>query len=353
MNNPRIISIGTAVPERSFTQQELSDLFNPSNPKIIKLFAQSHIKKRHLQLPVTEDHTIAEESPDDLLAKHRQGILSYGGEALSKALQEAGIAPEQLDYLICVTSTGYLCPGASALLTKQFGLRDNIHRLDVVGMGCNAAINAMQPLVQYLRFSPRSVGAMVCIENCSAAYIVNEEMGTAVVNSLFGDAAAAVVICGSEFEPIPATAGGYPAVADFESHIITDSMEAMRFDRVDNKLSFYLDRSIPYVLGNNVHFPVERLLKKNQLKKRQISWWVIHSGGKKVIDSIKVNLDLSDYDVRHTLSVLENYGNISSCSVLFSLHQLAYEGTVHPQDNGIIMAMGPGASIETALLRWV
>ena len=352
MNHPHILSIGTAVPESHFSQTELSGLFNPTNPKIIKLFANSHIKKRHLQLPVTPEGTIAEESPEELLEKHRQGIITYGLSALKQALQEVGIAPEKLDYLVCVTSTGYLCPGASALLIKHGGLRSDIHRLDVVGMGCNAALNSLQPLVQYLRSNPQGVGALVCVENCSAAYVRNESIGTAVVNSLFGDAAAAMVLGGAQ-APFNAAAGfDFPDVLDFASHIIVEAMHTMRFDRENHKLAFYLDRDIPYVLGHNVHIPVQNLLDRNGLKKRQIAQWVVHSGGKKVIDSIKMNLDLDDHDVRHTLSVLENYGNISSCSIIFSLSQLAQEGVVQKGDYGIVMAMGPGASVETALLRW-
>ncbi len=352
MQYPHIISIGTAVPENHYSQQELSAFFNPTNPKVIKLYANSHIKCRYLQIPVTPEGTVAEESPDELLEKHRQGILTYGGRAVQQALNLASITPDKLDYLVCVTSTGYLCPGASAMLVKQHGMRDNIFRLDVVGMGCNAALNALQPLVQFLRQNPRALGMLVCVENCSAAYVRDESLGTAVVNSLFGDAAAAVLLGGAECEATDSEKGYYPGIVDFESHIIVDAIAAMRFDRRDNKLAFFLDRDIPYILGHNVNKPVERLLTKNGLKKRQIAWWVVHSGGKKVIDSIKVNLDLSDYDVRHTLSVLENYGNISSCSILFSLKQLAHEGVVNQQDNGLVMAMGPGASIETALLRW-
>lgn len=352
MSDPRIISIGTAVPERSYTQAELSELFNPSNPKIIKLFANSHIKKRHLQLKVTPEHTLASETPDELLDKHRQGILEHGGRALHQALDQAHLTPDQLDYLVCVTSTGYLCPGASALLTKDMQLRTDLCRLDVVGMGCNAALNSLQPLVQFLRQTPQAVGALVCVENCSAAYVTNETIGTAVVNSLFGDGAAALIVAGAERLTAPEEGAHYPSIVDFASHIITEAIDAMRFDRQDNKLAFFLDRNIPYILGNNIRIPVERLLQKNQLKKRHIAQWIVHSGGKKVIDSIKVNLDLDDHDVRHTLSVLETYGNISSCSILFSLKQLAHEQVTAAGDYGLVMAMGPGASIETALLQW-
>ena len=351
MNDPRIISIGTDVPEKSYTQAELAQFFGIGNPKIQRLFANSHIKKRHLNLPEMGPDGIPEETPEELNEKHRQGILKIGGNAINRALETAGLKPEQMDYLVCVTSTGYLCPGATALLIRQHGFRENIHRVDVVGMGCNAALNAMQPVVQFLRSNPDKIGMLVCIENCSAAYVTSEKMVTAVVNSLFGDAAAALVIAGSECKAVTINPA-LPKIMDFESQIVVEAMHTMRFDLENAKLAFYLDRDIPYFLGKNAHKPVLRLIEKAGLKKRDIAQWIVHSGGKKVIDSIKMNLDLDDHDVRHTLAVLESYGNISSCSILFSLKRLSEEGVVNEGDYGVMMAMGPGASIETALIRW-
>lgn len=343
--NPRILALGTATPSRCYTQEELARLFALDNPKILRLFRQSHIKQRYLTLPEPGPLGMPDESVEELLEKHRAGVLDVGGRAVEAALTEAGLEPAEIDYLVCVTSTGYLCPGVSALLIRQHGFREDVHRVDVVGMGCNAAVNALQPLVNSLRVRPELRGMMVCVENCSAAYVHDDTMNTAVVNSLFGDAAAAMVMAGTGDSR-------YPGVEAFESQTVIEAMHTMRFDLDKGKLSFYLDRDIPYAIGANCGKPVERLLRRVGVRKRQIAHWIVHSGGKKVIDSVKMNLELSDHDVRHTLHVLENYGNISSCSVLFSLRRLVDEGVTSPGDLGVLMAMGPGAAIETALLRW-
>ncbi|MBQ7501330.1 type III polyketide synthase [bacterium] len=356
MNDPRIIAVETAVPETSFSQARLAEVFGVGNKKIQKLFANSHIKKRHLVLPVAGEggeqgeEAIAEESADELADKQLRGVIKLGSEALGGAAKKCGVQLRELDYIVCVTSTGFLCPGMSALLTKELNLKENISRVDVVGMGCNAAMNALQPLVNYLRLFPDKVGALVCVENCSAAYVNNEEMVTAVVNSLFGDGGAAVIAAGCEYKG--KLDPSLPRILDFESQIVTEAQHTMRFDHENGKLAFFLDKDIPYFLGENIHKPVFRLWERHNLKKRHISRWLVHSGGKKVIDSIKVNLGLTDYDLRHTLSVLEEYGNISSCSVLFSLKRLSEEGEVREGDLGTLITMGPGASIETALLGW-
>ena len=359
MNNPRVIAIGTAMPTTSYTQAQLAQYFGVGNRKIQALFANSHIQKRCLNLPRLEEakqgkaanEPLGSEDPDVLAARHRQGVISLGAAALREALQKAKLDALDLDYIVCVTSTGFLCPGASALLSKELGLAETVYRLDVVGMGCNAAMNGLQPLVNFLRVYPKKVGALVCIENCSAAYVVDDKMVTAVVNSLFGDACAALIVSGSQCIKTEANPN-LPEIVDFESQIVTEAQDTMRFEHKQGRLAFFLDKDIPYFLGQNAHKPVFRLWERHQLKKRDISWWLVHSGGKKVIDSIKMNLGLSDYDLRHTINILAEYGNISSCSVLYALSRLSSEKVVLPGDYATLITMGPGASIETALLHW-
>ncbi|HXE73289.1 MAG TPA: 3,5-dihydroxyphenylacetyl-CoA synthase DpgA [Candidatus Nitrosotenuis sp.] len=344
--DPAILAIGTAVPSRRYSQEELTTMFGVNNPKIQRLFRNSHIKYRHLILPEPGPYGMPDESIEELNAKHKKGCLEVGGQAIARALEEAGLGCQDIDYLICVTTTGYLCPGISAFLIRDLGFRPDVGRIDIVGMGCNAALNGLQPAANFAAANPGKNVLILCVEICSAAYVHNDSMVTAVVNSLFGDAAAAVVLRAQEAQT------GRPRVLGFESITLTDAIHTMRFDLDNGKLSFYLDRDIPYVIGANCGRPVGRLLERFGLKRRHIQHWLVHSGGKKVIDSVKMNLDLTDYDVRHTLYVLENYGNISSCACLFSFRRLLDEGVVRPGDYGVLMAMGPGAAIETALLQW-
>jgi polyketide synthase Type III len=189
---------------------------------------------------------------------------------------------------------------------------------------------------------------MVCVEVCSAAYVFDGTMRTAVVNSLFGDGAAAVAVAAG-----PGATKG-PAVLKFASHLIPEAISAMRYDWDDdqNKFSFYIDRDVPYVVGANAEQILASLLANTAVRQSDIAHWLVHSGGKRVIDSVRVNLGLSEYDVRHTLSVLRDFGNLSSGSFLFSYQRLLEEGRVTPGDHGVFMTMGPGSTIELALLQW-
>lgn len=342
---PRIAAIGTANPPDRYTQDQFLDLFRVDDPHARALFRNSHIESRHLYLPPANPDGYADESPEELIGKHLRGVLDMGARAVGAALDAGGLAPGDIDQLVTVTSTGFLCPGISAHLVRAMGFRTDVHRLDIIGMGCNAALNGLAPAAAFAGAHPGARSLLLCCEVCSAAYVHDETMRTAVVNSLFGDGAAAAVLTTGNSET-------HPAVLGFESHIIPEAIDAMRFDTVGGKLSFFLDRNIPYVIGNNVRVPVMRLLDRFGLKQRSIAHWLVHSGGKKVIDSIKYNLGLTNHDVRHTRAILRGFGNLSSASVLFSLARLRDEQIAKAGDYGVMIAMGPGTSIETALLRW-
>jgi 3,5-dihydroxyphenylacetyl-CoA synthase len=346
-STPRLLGVGTSVPPTSYSQAEVLDLFEVSDPKVRSVFLNSAIDRRHLTMPPLDDAGRPRpESQGELLRKHTRQGLAIGGEALRNCLAASGLRPEELGYLCCVSTTGLLTPGLSALLIRELGLSHELNRLDVVGMGCNAGLNALNAVAAWSEANPGRAAVMLCVEVCSAAYVFDGTMRTSVVNSLFGDGAAAVAI----------RAGGQaqPEIIRFASHLIPEAMHAMRYDWDDDagKFSFYLDRDVPYVVGANAEDVIARLLAGTGLGRRDITHWIVHSGGKKVIDSVRVNLGLTRHDVRHTTGVLRDLGNVSSGSFLFSYQRLLDEKVTRPGEYGVLMTMGPGSTIETALLRF-
>lgn len=352
-----IAGVASAFPDASYSQEEVGQLLGLENRIVKKLLRAPHIHKRHLYLPEPDAVTgrARPESQADLNRKFRDGALDIGSRAIRNALDAAGLAIADVDYLMCVTSSGFMVPGLSALFTRELGFDQRIKRADVVGMGCNAGLNGMNPVVQWVSNHPGGVGLLVCCEINSAMYVVDDTVRTGIVNSLFGDGAAAAVLTSSA--PNAGALGASrstPSVVDFESYCIPDQWAAMRFDwdEAAAKWSFFLDRDIPYVVGFNIREPLERLLARHGLDVSAIKHWVIHTGGGAVIESVKLSLGLDEHDVRHTRSVLREYGNISSGSFLVSLERLLAEGSVSAGDRGVMITMGPGTQIETALLKF-
>jgi polyketide synthase Type III len=352
-----IASVGSAFPGTAYSQEEIGVLLGLENRVVKKLLRAPHIQKRHLYLPAKDSRTgrVFPESAADLHAKFREGALEIGSLAIQNALDAISLSTADVGYMLCVTSSGFMVPGLSSLFSRELGFDQKLLRADVVGMGCNAGLNGLNPLVQWVKNHPGQVALLVCCEINSAMYVLDETPRTGIVNSLFGDgAAAAVLTTYAENSARQLPSASAPCVIDFESFCIPEQWAAMRFDWNDNsgKWSFYLDRDIPYVIGFNVRKPLERLLERNGLDFSAIKHWILHTGGGAVIDSVKLSLGLEEHDVRHTRSVLRDYGNISSGSFLVSLERLLAEGCASAGDRGVMVTMGPGAQIETALLQF-
>lgn len=349
-SRPRILSVGTANPPDRYTQDEVLARFRCENPAVRKLFRASHIESRYLYLPKADREGRPSETQSELLQKHRRGALAMGRQAIRQALDAVEMTADQVDYLCVISSTGFMLPGLSAMYVKHLGFRTNCHRADVVGMGCNAGLNGLNPVAAWAATHPGRTAMLVCCEVNSALYLYDDTIATGVVNSLFGDGCAAIVVrADPRDEPRFA-----PRILGFESHLIPDAWDAMRYEWSEEQGRFYfvLARDVPYVLGEHAHLPVTRLLDRFGLKRRHVAHWLIHSGGKKVIDAIKYTVGITEYDVRHTVAILRDYGNLGSGSFLFSYQRLMEEGVVRRGDYGIMMVMGPGSTIETALIRW-
>lgn len=350
-----ILAVGTANPVHHYTQDELIKRYAITDQRIRNVMLGGGIAQRYLCIPDADPSGgPLFESQSALLNKHRDMSLHVGAEALKRSLIAAGIELRDIEYLCVVTTTGFLVPGLSALLIKELGLNKSTSRSDIVGMGCNAGLNGMNVVSSWASANPGRIAVLLCVEICSAAYIYDNRIEVAVVNALFGDGAAAAVICAGPPPSLLTDSHQAPQLEGYASHVIVDAIDAMRFDWDDHfgKFSFMLDQAVPYVVGANVEEAIDRLLRPRQLRRSEIAHWIIHSGGKKVIDAVKINLGLSEHDVRHTRAVLRDFGNVSSGSFLFSYQRLLSERTVLPGDYGVMMTMGPGSTVETALLHW-
>jgi 3,5-dihydroxyphenylacetyl-CoA synthase len=347
----RMTGVATAVSGAPISQSELLDLMQIEDPRTRSVFLNSAIARRHLTLPQPGASGRRESEPQgDLLDKHKRLAVEMGSTALQACLKQAGADLSDLRHLCCVTSTGFLTPGLSALLIRELSIDPHCGRSDIVGMGCNAGLNALNVVAGWTAAHPGELAVVLCAEACSAAYAIDGSMRTAVVNSLFGDGAAAVALVADG----AGEALSGPRLLKFASMLVTDAIDAMRYDwdRDQGRFSFFLDPQIPYVVGAHAEVVVDRLLTGTGLRRSDIAHWLVHSGGKKVIDAVVVNLGLSRHDVRHTVGVLRDYGNVSSGSFLFSYERLLDEGVARPGEYGVLMTMGPGSTIETALIQW-
>lgn len=346
---PKILSIGLATPENRFSQLEIAELLGVKSSKSLRFFQHNHIKTRHLILPksLSLNTPFKEETPAQLREKFLSNAILLIEKALDEALKKSDLQKKEIDFIVCVTSTGFNVPGLSALVIEKLKLNKNCQRIDIVGMGCNAGLNGLQTVTNWCKGNPDKMGVLICCELCSCIYSVDDSENTAIVNSLFGDGVVACIVKNSEKKD-------KAAIIDFSSHLIPESLPFLRFNwhEKNNRYSFFVDKKTPERLAEEIETPLYELLKKHKLEFIDIKHWVVHSGGSAILDAIEAKMKLDKTAFRHTRTVLETLGNISSGSFLFSYQKLLEENIVKPGEYGIMVTMGPGLTVEMALIKW-
>ncbi len=344
MNNSRIIGIGTANPALRLTQEQSFHAAGYQNERIRKMFLNSDIDYRHFYL---EGDLNRDESSDQLNQRYLRGAMKTGCHAIVNCLATAERTVQDVDFLAVCTCTGYVCPDLGSRLIAHMGFRDNVQRASIVGLGCAGAVPTLQRAADFVRAHPERVALMVAVEICSACYYVDNTLETVVGNAICADGAAAFLLGGGQ----PA-ALRYPEIVDFETFLAPEQIEEVGLLHRDGKLRIVLGASIHKLAGPMIEKALQRLLQRHGLSSPDIRFWVVHPGGRKVMDDVQQHLGLTDAQIRFSRAVLRNYGNMSSPTVIFVLDEVVRNGDPRPGDWGIMVALGPGMAAEVALLRW-
>ncbi len=344
--SPSILAIGTATPRNRYTQEEIYDLTRAHSPfyrndAIRQIFMNSDISHRHLYLDLPDFRM--DESVDELHERFRRGSMDIGSEAIRNCLKGRDVG--EIDCVVAVSCTGYLCPGLSSLLVKEFDMKRSVQRADLLGMGCAGAMPGLQRAYDFVSAYPEKKALLLTVEICSACYYLDESLETVVGNAICGDGAAAVLIGMSE-------TAGVPKIEGFSTFLEPSLIGAVGFEQREGKLRIILSKDIRSIAGGLAEKLIDNLLAEQHVEKTGIRHWILHSGGRKVIDGLQRAIGLTEEQVRHSKCVLREYGNMSSPTVLFVLKETMEKSNPRAGDLGVMVAMGPGLAIEGALLRW-
>ena len=305
-------SIASALPSHSFTQEQcwqslnqggLAGLMKPRSASLVEKIltgGSSGIERR--QFAVDNLETLFTRDAQQLNEDYEREAPKLAVAALEKALTSAGIEASTLDALFICTCTGYLCPGVTSHVAEKLGMRGDVYLIDLVGLGCGAAIPLLRAAHGYLAANPQAVVATVAVEISSAAFFADDDPGVLISLCLFGDGASASVWSG-EGRP-----GDWKA-ENFTTIHVPAEREKIRFVNEKGKLKNQLDRSVPGLSAD----AVSQLYAKRSADPDQI---LAHSGGRDVINALEAVLPFS---LTETRGVLRDHGNMSSPSVLFAV----------------------------------
>lgn len=343
MNDPVLIGVATANPPLKVTQAEVWQAIRGGRSLSEKefLFYQRFLKDPSIQtrhVGIEDLESIFTETPDQSIQRFEKYAADIGTKAVDACLQDAGVPVKDVDALFVTTCTGYLCPGLSSYVAERAGFRTGIEALDLVGLGCGAALPALRAASDYLRAHAGSKVMVLCVEICTAASAWEDDTDLILSNALFGDGAAACLLsnesaaCGIRFQ-------------GFHSLLWPEFREQLRFKSRHSRLCNVIHKDVPLIAARAVRECMDALLA---LDAGVPQHYAMHPGGRRVLDEIEKVLDFRRGELDPTRKVLRDYGNMSSPSVLYVLKEI-WEKGLSEGDTIALFAFGAGFSAFSAL----
>ncbi len=348
---PTVQTIATANPPLYVTQEEafehyrtLFDLSRREESFYQRLLIDGPVRGRYIGMDSADQ--AAEQEQDQLIGRFEKYGRQTAAEAARKALKQSGYRAEDLGGLVVNTCTGYLCPGLSSYLAEDLLLPSNIDYLDLMGMGCGGALPNWQAATGLLLQKPEKPIMSLSVEICTATLFMGKQADLIISNAIFGDGAAASIL---HLNP---TSPSQFQILGFESLLDPQHREKLRYRSKNGRLRNTLSNKVPQLAADASLAVTQQLLKRFGLEKEEISFWAVHPGGTTVLEAVGESLELSHHDLRFSYEVFEQYGNMSSPSVLFALKRLIEEEQPAPGSKGIALGFGAGFSAFAALLAF-
>jgi alkylresorcinol/alkylpyrone synthase len=354
----RIAAVAPALPPHRYDQATLTEAFadlvlpDGADRRVLeRLHEAAGVRTRHLALPLERYPAMSgfQEANDAFIAT----AVELGTTAVASALDAAGLLPGDVDLIMSTSVTGVAAPSIEARLVPALGLRTDVKRIPIFGLGCVAGAAGVARVHDYLRGDPNGVAVLLSVELCSLTVQRDDpSIANLVASGLFGDGAAAVVMVGDARAESMGLPRSCPEVVASRSRFYPDTERVMGWDIGGTGFRIVLAASVAEVVEANLGDDLDSFLGDHDLKVEDIARWVSHPGGPKVLDALARAARLPDDALQLSWDCLARVGNLSSSSVLHVLADALDGPAPEPGASGMLLAMGPGFCAELVLLRW-
>lgn len=353
----RITAVGRALPENFYDQETLLDRLEKlwrgrhyNLERLRRLHENVLVGGRHLALPLEAYDAL--ESWGDANNAWIAAAQELGGRALLSALDKAGLGRQDFHALFFVSVTGIATPSIDARLINRLGLRSDLKRVPIFGLGCVAGAAGVARAAEYVRAFPDQVAVLLSVELCSLTLQRQDlSIPNLISSGLFGDGAAAVIVEGEQHRQSPDGSPVTPRIVATRSSFYPETEEVMGWDISERGFRVVLSADVPRMVCDHLRHDVDRFLADCGLGREDIACWICHPGGPKVLEAMASSLELPEGSLDLTWKSLREVGNLSSTSVLLVLEE-TLKAPPSSGDHGVLLAMGPGFCAELVLLRF-
>lgn len=341
-----VVGVGVALPEFSYSSAEIlqgSKNWLKASPGDYELFerfvSSSKIGRRYFGVPI--ERILGGLSPSQRAEIFWQEGTKLGANAISECLQEHKVKASQVSSLIFTSCSVPVIPSIDARIIQEVGIPLNVRRLPIYQHGCAGGAAALG-LAQSM-MSQGGYGLIVSVELCSLVYQGGDlSAGNLVGSALFGDGAAAVLINSEQ---------GRFKIINSRSNLLPLSYELMGYDIQEDGSHLRLKKELPSELASMAPGLIREFLSLNQVEEGQIAHWLIHPGGVKILKLLEDEFKIKSSQGKWAWSVLEQFGNMSSASVLLVLNEFIRSGEAVPGQKVLVLGIGPGLTLEQILIE--
>jgi len=335
---------------QSEAKQYAKELFQPSFPQVERMlgvFDNTEIKTRNFCKPLdyySSVHSFKEQNDEYIRI-----ALEYSIKAIEETVVSAQINKDEITDIIFVSTTGLATPSLDALIINKMKLNQNIVRTPIFGLGCAGGVSGYAKASILAKANPDAIVLLVAVELCSLTFLRNDfSKSNFIGTSLFADGVAACIIRGDNH--FDKTKSSISFLAS-QSKLYYDTLDAMGWEFLDEGFKVLFSQDIPNIISLNIRNDVSRFLNKHQLVLSDIKNYIFHPGGKKILTAYTeaLGMDGDDDFLTYSRTVINDYGNMSSATVLYVLEKFIIQG--FEDGYGLMVSMGPGFSSEMVLLK--
>ncbi len=315
--------------------------------RLLSVYAAAGVNSRASVVPIEQVFFPGDfETQND---RYREVAIAAGIEVSGRALAASGLRPAEIALLVSVSCTGFMIPAVDAYVAEALGLGPRLVRIPITESGCAGGVVGLARAADFLAAHPEQAALVLALEFASLTFQRWDRSATNVVSAaIFGDGGAAAVLVGAKH---PHFEAGRVRVLEAESLFFSGTSHLMGFRLRNQGLQIILDRALTPFVRREVAGAVEGFLGPRGLRRADIRHWILHPGGRRVIEAMCERLGLRPEDLASTEKVLAEHGNMSSVTVLFVLDEVL-RSRPGAGDRGLLGAFGPGFGAEFALLEF-